>query len=83
MIQRQSGKIDLSIVATIYNDAELIPILVKEIEKAVRSLQIDYEIILVNDCSADSSDQAIKDICQLNNRVKGISLARNYGQQLE
>ncbi len=70
----------LSIVATVYNDAETVPVLVENIVKNI-PLQISkYEIILVNDFSRDSSEKAIEAECSKNPNVKGISLSRNYGQ---
>jgi polyisoprenyl-phosphate glycosyltransferase len=73
---------ELSVVATVYNDALIVPLLVKEIIRHIDTLRIDYEIILVNDCSNDDSESAIKTECDRNPRVKGISLRRNFGQQI-
>ncbi|MBI3557893.1 MAG: glycosyltransferase family 2 protein [Deltaproteobacteria bacterium] len=72
----------LSIVATVYNDAGITPVLVDEIVKAVQPLKIDFEIILVNDCSSDGSEEVIRGLCAKFPFVKGISLARNFGQQI-
>jgi glycosyltransferase involved in cell wall biosynthesis len=72
----------LSIVATVYNDAEIVPLLVEEIIKNIPPSITKYEIILVNDCSPDNSEQFIKAECDKNPNVKGISLSRNYGQHI-
>jgi polyisoprenyl-phosphate glycosyltransferase len=74
--------IELSIVSTIYNDAKIVPLLVDELIKEANKLNVSYEIILVNDSSRDNSEEAIKEVCQKHSFVKGISLARNYGQQI-
>ena len=73
---------ELSIVTTIYNDAGIVPVLVEKIREAVLPLGIDYEVILVNDCSPDTSEQAIIAVCNSYPEVKGITLSRNYGQQI-
>jgi dolichol-phosphate mannosyltransferase len=73
---------ELSIVSTIYNDAEIVPILVEKIRDAVIPLNIQYEIILVNDCSPDESEQAIAFVCEKYSNVRGITLSRNFGQQI-
>lgn len=73
---------ELSIVTTIYNDAGTVPILVDKIREAVIPLGIDYELILVNDNSPDNSEVAIAAVCEKFAEVKGISLSRNYGQQI-
>ena len=75
-------EIELSIVATIYNDEKIVPMLVSEIGKHVSMLNITYEIILVNDNSRDNSEKAIEEECKKDPRVKGISLSRNFGQQI-
>ena len=53
-------KIDLSIVATIYNDDKNVSLLVNEIVNNTTSLNISYELILVNDNSSDDSEKAIE-----------------------
>lgn len=79
---RKVENIELSIVATIYNDAKTVHLLVAELLKQVTILNVTYEIILVNDNSPDHSEEEIHKACSQNNNVKGISLARNYGQQI-
>ncbi len=74
--------IELSIVSTIYNDAKTVHLLVGELLKQVNILNVSYEIILVNDNSPDNSEEEIRKACEANPYVKGISLARNYGQQI-
>jgi dolichol-phosphate mannosyltransferase len=81
-METKQTDIVLSIVATVYNDAELVPLLVDEIFKNVSLLLIPFEIILVNDFSTDSSELAIKKVCEANSSVKGVSLSRNFGQQI-
>jgi dolichol-phosphate mannosyltransferase len=74
--------IEISIVATIYNDEALVPYLVEAIQENVKRLNVNYEIILVNDCSTDKSKYAIEKVCHEQPNVKGINLSRNYGQQI-
>ncbi len=73
---------ELSIVSTIYNDAALVSALVDQIQEHTNKLNISYEIVLVNDCSSDESENEIEKICKKFENVKGISLARNFGQQI-
>ena len=39
-----------------------------------------YEIVLVNDCSPDGTFSVIRKLCQENDNIVGIDLARNFGQ---
>lgn len=40
----------------------------------------DYEIVLVNDCSPDNVWQVIKNLAAADSKIKGICLAKNFGQ---
>ena len=77
----ETFKYELSIVASVYNDAITVPRLVEEILQNVSGLKILFEIILVNDHSPDGSEAAIQEECKKHPFVKGLSLSRNYGQQ--
>ena len=74
--------LELSIVSTIYNDANTVNQLVTEFEYALSKLNISYEIILVNDGSIDNSEEEIKKVCNTHTHIKGLSLSRNFGQQI-
>ena len=74
--------IELSVVSTIYNDAYTVNKLVYEFEEELIKLGISYEIVLVNDGSIDNSEEEIRKVCEKNELVKGISLSRNFGQQI-
>lgn len=54
--------------------------LVRRIVESVSTITEDYEIILVNDASPDHAWEEIVKQCQLNPKVKGINLSRNFGQ---
>jgi polyisoprenyl-phosphate glycosyltransferase len=81
-MKNKTTKVELSVVSTIYNDAAIVPILVKEIISNCELLKVDFEIILVNDFSTDNSGEEIQKLCKLYKNVKGISLSRNFGQQI-
>ena len=68
---------DLSIVIPVYNSERIVPELVRRITQAVRG---EYELILVNDGSADRSWQSIEQACDAYPAVRGINLRINTGQ---
>jgi dolichol-phosphate mannosyltransferase len=70
----------ISVVSPIYKGEKMMDELVSRIESSVESFTEDYEIILVNDCSPDDAWNKIKQICDLDKKVKGINLSRNFGQ---
>lgn len=54
--------------------------LVRRVSENVSKITEDFEIILVNDASPDSSWSEIQKECAADTRVKGINLSRNFGQ---
>lgn len=70
----------LSVVSPVYGSPSLIPVLCRRIRESVEGLFPDYEIILVFDCSPDDGWENILEQCRADARVKGLRLARNFGQ---
>lgn len=71
----------VSFVIPCYRSAETIGSVVEEIDAAMEGLAAyDHEIILVNDCSPDNTFAVIRKLCEENDRVLGVNLARNFGQ---
>lgn len=50
-----------------------------DVVKALKE-QYDYEIILVNDCSPDTTFETIEELCNKQDNITGIDFARNFGQ---
>lgn len=73
---------DLSVVATVYNDAGIVETLAEQVIRELEVMQLDYELILVNDGSVDDSEQVISRLSGDNPRIKGLTLSRNCGQQI-
>ena len=65
-----------------YKSEQTIKKVVDEIELTMKESgdQYEYEIVLVNDCSPDNTYEVIEQIANENERVLGISLAKNFGQ---
>ncbi len=75
-----SSGIVLSIISPVYRGEKMVYELVRRIEESVKSINLDYEILLVEDGSPDNSWIEIEKICSNNAKVKGIKLSRNFGQ---
>jgi len=71
---------DLSIVISLFNEAESLPELVSWIGRALASEQLKYEIIMVDDGSTDNSWQVIEELKKSYPEIRGISFRRNYGK---
>ena len=71
----------ISFVIPGYRSSHTLPEVVEEIRETMLGRnRDDYEIILVNDSSPDSTFATIQTICEENSNVIGIDLARNFGQ---
>lgn len=70
----------VSVVVPLLNEAESILLLAGEIRKSLKSTNVPYEVIFVDDGSTDKSLKIIKDICRQDKRFKYISFNKNYGK---
>ena len=64
-----------------YKDNLAIPIMYERLKATFTKLNIDFEIIFVNDCSPDNTEEVIRGISSNDRRVVGISHSRNFGSQ--
>jgi len=71
----------LSVVVPCYNEEEMLPIFHKEINRTLKSMEIDYELIFVNDGSKDSSYGVMKDLYKNDKDIKIINFSRNFGKE--
>ena len=87
---------DISIIIPLYNEAESLPPLYEWISRVMKENKFSYEIIFVNDGSADNSWQVIKSLTgeagqtaqrsnsaavkQQSGLIRGICFRRNYGK---
>jgi polyisoprenyl-phosphate glycosyltransferase len=68
-------------VVACYKDNLAIPLMYERLKATFTKLNIDFEIVFVNDCSPDDSEEVIRAISQNDPRVLGISHSRNFGSQ--
>lgn len=71
----------ISFVIPCYRSEKTIAIVVDDIKQTMATRpEYLYEIILVNDSSPDNVYDSIKKLAQDDSRIKGIDLAKNFGQ---
>ena len=71
----------ISIVVPCYNEEEALPLFYKEITKVFKQVKENYELLLVNDGSKDSTLQIMKDFAKKDKHVKYLSFSRNFGKE--
>ncbi len=73
----------LSVVIPCYNEAEGVGELHRRVTDVCHAnVGDDYELVLVNDGSKDTTWQLIRALSQTDNHVVAINLSRNHGHQL-
>ena len=77
---RNLQDLGLSVVIPIQNEVENIPILYRELIETLNNLKQNYEIIFVDDGSADGSKEILATIAESDKNVKVILFRRDYGQ---
>lgn len=71
----------VSFVIPCYRSAKTIGAVIEEINSTMEKLKkYEHEIILVNDCSPDETFDVIRELCSRDSRIRGINLAKNFGQ---
>lgn len=80
MNEKEYKDIRFSVVVPVYNSADTLELLYKQILVAMKEYDGEFEIIFVEDGSIDNSWKIISDIALEDNRVTSIKLMRNYGQ---
>ncbi|MFA5850621.1 MAG: glycosyltransferase family 2 protein [Bacteroidales bacterium] len=72
---------DLSIVISLYNEEESLPDLLSWINRALNDSNLEYEVILIDDGSTDTSWSVVKSLHDTYPEIiRGIRFIRNYGK---
>ena len=71
----------LTAVIPVYNEEAVLAELHRRVVAALEALGETFEVILVNDGSADRSAPMLDEICAMDSRFKVVHFARNFGHQ--
>lgn len=71
----------LSVVLPIFNEEKSLPELMRELYLVCDSLNKNYEIIFVDDCSRDKTAEIINQYADKDSRIKMIRFSRNFRHQ--
>ena len=72
----------ISVVIPVYNEEEVVKTSYLRIQKVMEDLkQYDYEMLFVDDGSRDKTLSLLQEIAKENQKVKILSLSRNFGHQ--
>src|ERR1700687_1445341 len=71
---------EISVVAPCYNERDNLRPLTEAIRAALDPTKRSYEIVIVDDCSADGSWETLQELGRGNARVRAVRFAQNCGQ---
>lgn len=71
---------EMTLLIPIYNEADILHHTIQTIKKSLDCWIEDYEIILIDDGSEDTSWKIIEDLA-VNPKVRGIKFSRNFGKE--
>ncbi|MGI9499744.1 MAG: glycosyltransferase family 2 protein [Geminicoccaceae bacterium] len=72
--------IELSVIIPAFNEEESLGFLYRRLIESLDPLGIAYEVILVDDGSADRTFEQLAELAAADPRIRVIKLRRNYGQ---
>lgn len=71
----------LSVVVPVYNEKEVLPLLIGRLETVLMAMDLPYEILFVDDGSRDGSAELLNQFCQSHAGVSVVYLSRNFGKE--
>lgn len=71
----------LSLIVSVYNEEQALQQFYKETKAVLQKISWDYELLFVNDGSADGSREVIEELAEEDDHVKLINFSRNFGHE--
>lgn len=72
---------EISIIVPCYNEEESLPKFYEETGKVLRSMGVLYEMVFVDDGSADRTRQIMKELAAADCAVRYVVFSRNFGKE--
>jgi undecaprenyl-phosphate 4-deoxy-4-formamido-L-arabinose transferase len=70
----------LSLIVPVYRSQDTLRELHRRIVAVIEPIDPNFKLLLVEDCGGDDSWAVIETLAKQDSRVRGLQLARNYGQ---
>jgi polyisoprenyl-phosphate glycosyltransferase len=74
--------VTFSIVAPVYNELNNLAELTRRVREVMTSIQGTWELLLVDDGSTDGSTDRIRELAKLDEHIRPVIFARNFGHQI-
>jgi glycosyltransferase involved in cell wall biosynthesis len=69
----------VSVVTPAYNESQNLPVLFERLSTVMKSMELDWEWIVVDDHSSDDTFRILSELSQKHPQIRGFRLARNFG----
>ena len=76
----EKGIPEISVIVAIYNNESTLHCFFENLVDVLTNLCVNYEVVAVLDGPEDSSPTIVKNLAKINDRIRPISLSRNFGQ---
>jgi polyisoprenyl-phosphate glycosyltransferase len=73
---------ELSVVVPAYNEARNLRPLLARLTPVLERIGLTFEIIFVDDGSADATLETLRELAQADERVSALSFSRNFGKEI-
>lgn len=71
----------LSVVIPFYNELAVLPVLLQRLEETLRTQDITYELVFVDDGSCDGGADFLQQQTHCNAQIRLLKLSRNFGKE--
>ena len=71
----------MSIIVPCFNEEEVLPLFYEETTKTFKTININYELILIDDGSKDKTLSVMQELASKDKHIKYISFSRNFGKE--
>lgn len=71
----------LSVVVSVYNEEQALPLFYQTASPILQALEWDYELLFVNDGSCDRSLGILRELAGRDEKVKVVAFSRNFGHE--
>ncbi len=71
----------LSVVVSVYNEEQALPMFYQKTKPILETLSWDYELLFINDGSGDGSARILQGFAAQDPKVKVVAFSRNFGHE--
>ncbi|MDR1521889.1 MAG: glycosyltransferase family 2 protein [Streptococcaceae bacterium] len=72
---------ELSLVVPCFNEEKTLSFFIKEVEKVSEKMEVEIVYYLVNDGSTDQTLSVLRELAQVNPRIRYLSFSRHFGKE--